>query len=103
MYKNSFNALPESIQSLIRHGISLVRPRKVVLFGSRARGDHRPNSDFDIAFSNLGKPEMWTRFKAGAEEEPFTLYNTDLVIFEEMNSAYQANITSEGKTLYDAN
>ena len=27
---------------------SALRPERVILFGSRARGDHRPNSDFDL-------------------------------------------------------
>src|SRR5271157_5952616 len=27
---------------------SVANPRKIVLFGSRARGDHRPDSDIDL-------------------------------------------------------
>ena len=31
--------------------------RKVVLFGSRARGDNHPGSDYDIAFISAGIDE----------------------------------------------
>jgi uncharacterized protein len=28
--------------------VAALQPRKVILFGSRARGDHRPDSDYDL-------------------------------------------------------
>jgi len=35
-------------QILIERVVAAVHPEKIILFGSRARGDHRPDSDFDI-------------------------------------------------------
>ena len=42
--------LPPSIRQLIDYGIKTVDPDRVILFGSRARGDARENSDYDLAF-----------------------------------------------------
>ncbi|MEA3496016.1 MAG: nucleotidyltransferase domain-containing protein [Bacteroidota bacterium] len=37
------------ISQLIRHYINAIDPKaEVILYGSRARGDERPNSDWDI-------------------------------------------------------
>jgi uncharacterized protein len=35
------------------------RLERIVLFGSRARGDHRPDSDYDIAVFIRGDWELW--------------------------------------------
>ena len=43
--------------------------RKLVLFGSRARGDNRPRSDIDLAV--FGMPEeQQTRFWHGRSADP---------------------------------
>jgi uncharacterized protein len=36
------------IQDIIRRVVDATQPQKVILFGSRARGDFRPDSDFDL-------------------------------------------------------
>jgi len=35
-------------QDLIRRIVETAQPEKIILFGSRARGDARPDSDFDV-------------------------------------------------------
>ena len=45
-----------------------VAPARVILFGSRARGDHRPDSDIDLLVistnGNTAGPELGARFAA---------------------------------------
>ncbi|MEX2153851.1 MAG: HEPN domain-containing protein [Gemmatimonadaceae bacterium] len=42
--------------------VGRVHPRRIVLFGSRARGDARPDSDYDIMVEEEREPEdEWTR------------------------------------------
>jgi predicted nucleotidyltransferase len=36
------------IRDIVRRIVDTVQPEKVILFGSQARGDARPNSDFDL-------------------------------------------------------
>ena len=38
----------QAIQEMIRRIVSGFHPRKIILFGSRARGDARPDSDVDL-------------------------------------------------------
>lgn len=35
-------------REVVRRIVGVVDPDKVIIFGSRARGDHRPDSDLDI-------------------------------------------------------
>jgi len=51
--------LPPSIRRLIDYGIQTVAPDRVILFGSRARGDAREDSDFDLAFDFLPERQLY--------------------------------------------
>lgn len=74
--------------------------RRLVLFGSRARGDDRYNSDIDLAV--YGMPESRrAEFWLDCEELP-TLLKFDIVhITEGMDPAFLANIERDGVTLMD--
>ncbi len=99
-FTQTFDILPQSIQRIVQYGISTVKPEKIILFGSRARGDHAGVSDFDIAFCGKISFDAWVRFKTDVEEKPFSLYETDLVHFEKMSVAYQRSIEEDGVLLY---
>jgi predicted nucleotidyltransferase len=43
------------------------RLERVVLFGSRARGDHRPDSDYDIAVFIHDPGDLWDELGVLAE------------------------------------
>ena len=48
----------ELIKEIVRRIVEAAHPQKIVLFGSRARGDHRPDSDIDLLViqrSNLAR------------------------------------------------
>jgi predicted nucleotidyltransferase len=38
----------QMMDEIVRRIVSVVQPEKIVLFGSRARGDARPSSDLDL-------------------------------------------------------
>ena len=73
---------------------------KLLLFGSRARGDHRPTSDIDLAI--YGMPaEQRSLFWWEAEELP-TLLKFDLVhVTPGLDPALLDNIQRDGVTLYE--
>ena len=41
-------AYPAGLQTVVRQVVDLVHPLRVILFGSQARGDARPESDWDL-------------------------------------------------------
>ncbi len=100
-YTEIFNSLPDSVQKVIKSLIEQVGPQKIILFGSRARGDHRENSDFDIAVMGRKNSEReWNEALTMIEETPITLHPIDIVEFEKLSDEYQSNIREEGKILY---
>ena len=103
IFSTLFESLPESVQKVVREVAHVAKPKKIILFGSRARGDARQNSDFDIAVSERScSADEWNRFVVNLEQEALTLYKIDLVELEKLGDDYQKNISTEGKTLYES-
>lgn len=72
--------------------------KRLVLFGSRARGDNRNNSDIDLAVYGMPEDSRAT-FWMECEELP-TLLKFDIVhIAADMNPAFLANIEKDGVEL----
>ena len=91
-----------SIQNVIRHGISLLSPRSIILFGSRARGDAHKFSDYDLAFDfEDDKKDQWTRFVLDVEELPLTLQHVDLVDLKTAPKELAKRIRQDGIVIYD--
>ena len=74
--------------------------KRLVLFGSRARGDNRPNSDVDLAVYGMpedNRAELWMC----CEELP-TLLKFDIVHTQDsMEPVFLANIERDGVELMD--
>lgn len=72
--------------------------QKVILFGSRARGDFKPRSDIDLAFQGGNT----NHFILAVEEETSTLLQFDII---DLNSPVQSelleSIKREGITIYE--
>ncbi len=101
-YTPHFYHLPASVQTVVQLLAHELQPKSVVLFGSRARGKHRPNSDFDLCV--VGRTQSDQHFHqllSRIDEDPLSLYALDIVEFEKLNRNYQQQIQAEGITLYD--
>ncbi len=71
---------------------------RVILFGSRARGDYQRVSDIDLAVS--GKDVV--RFALDVEEETSTLLKFDIVDLKgPVQEELLDSIASEGRILYE--
>lgn len=77
------------------------RAQRLVLFGSRARGDNKECSDIDLAVYGMPRSER-AAFWLDAEELP-TLLKLDIVhITPGMDPKFLQNIEKDGVTLYAA-
>jgi uncharacterized protein len=94
-----FAKLPTTLQKFIDYLIQSLNVTKIVLFGSRARGTARDNSDYDFAIW-LKERSKWPELIATAEEQNFTLLPCDFVIYNELPLEYKKNIDREGLLIY---
>jgi len=92
--------LPRSINRIIDRGIRELAPEQILIFGSRARGDHHDKSDFDLAFFGVSNKRAWQEFSADMIYEPPTLFRLDVVRFETVPPELQASILRDGKVIY---
>ncbi len=84
--------------SEIRHFAEIYQVKKVLLFGSRARGDFRRTSDIDLAVSGGD----FNRFALDVDEETSTLLEYDIVNLDaEMQDELRESIEKEGRILYE--
>jgi len=99
MENSSF--VPARLNSLICRLAELSYVDKIILFGSRARGDAQPRSDIDLAVSAPGATaQQWMQLLDLVQEAP-TLLAIDLIRYEEAGEELKMKIRQEGKVLYD--
>ena len=72
--------------------------KKVILFGSRARGNFKEKSDIDLAVQGGD----FIRFMLDVNEETSTLLSFDIInLDEEIMSELRESIEKEGKVIYE--
>ncbi len=71
---------------------------RVLLFGSRARGDADDRSDFDLAIETE-HPERLPELSALFREHPLTLVSFDVVDLPAAQPHFKARILSEAKDI----
>ena len=77
------------------------RVPKLVLFGSRARGDHHARSEYDFAVWGC-TPQQRAQFSDAVENDLDSLYSVDLVfVSEHTDAALFQNIEKNGICLLD--
>lgn len=71
---------------------------KVILFGSRARGDYKERSDLDLAFRGGSS----SRFILDVDEKTSTLLEFDIIDLDKpLDEALRESIDREGILLYE--
>jgi len=100
---------PTLIEQIVNHIVAVADPKKVVLFGSYARGEARPTSDLDllvIADSALPRHRRSATLYGALSK---ILLPMDIVVFtpkevQEWSGVRQAFVTTavrEGRVLYE--
>jgi predicted nucleotidyltransferase len=76
---------------------------RLLVFGSRARGDARERSDFDLAVVAPGMPRSaWSRFALDVEDDIPTLCGVDLLLLDDTISLpLRTRIQDEGVVIYE--
>jgi predicted nucleotidyltransferase len=75
---------------------------RILLFGSRARGDAEPTSDFDFAIDAGSKIPLDVIARIEDEiEELHTLKSIDIVDLNRVNPAFKTIILKTGVSIYD--
>ncbi|HIZ24928.1 MAG TPA: nucleotidyltransferase domain-containing protein [Candidatus Gallimonas intestinigallinarum] len=75
---------------------------RAVLFGSRARGDHREQSDYDVAIYGALPTSDKTALRIFCAEDLPTLHKVDLIFMSEQDGTPIAeSIQREGIIFYD--
>jgi len=77
--------------------------KKLILFGSRARGDFKEASDYDFAFIwHDGHGLAWPEFTSRLHEKNPRLNTLDLIRLDKVSDEFKSRILSEGQLLYEA-
>ena len=86
----------EGLRELLQEADRALDLGRVYLFGSRARGDARENSDVDLAFEHASSPADWADFVNSAQEQAMTLLDLDLVDLARASAELRERVMKEG-------
>lgn len=93
--------LHPAIRQIAQRASEFASVERVILFGSRARRQHDPRADIDLAIEcPTASAGEWARIWALVDDAP-TLLAIDLVRFEEAPAPLRGEIERHGVTLYD--
>lgn len=89
---------------ILKNSLSILRkeldPKRIVLFGSRAKGVAGKGSDFDLAVDCREPNSSMTRYLRDKLEEKSGLYHIDLVFLPSVSRDFRNLILHTGKIVY---
>jgi len=99
----------ELVREIVRRIVDTAQPDKVIMFGSHARGDARPNSDVDVL---VIKPSDEPRYRRSVplyvaladlpvEVEVMVYTPEEVAEWSEVPQAFVTTAVREGKTIYE--
>jgi uncharacterized protein len=94
----SFGLSKSVIDEIVRVIRSHGRPSRIILFGSRTRGDFDERSDIDLAVDGGVDPLLARGY---LEEEVRTLRKFDVVHISDLGPEMLRSVNDEGVILYD--
>jgi predicted nucleotidyltransferase len=93
--------VPPALDAIVQRLAAQPEVVRVILFGSRARGDSGPRSDIDLAIEAPNATRrQWLDWEARIEAGD-TLLRIDVLRWDEASSAMRQRIAAEGQVLYD--
>lgn len=97
------------INEITRRIVEVFDPERVVIFGSRARGDHRPDSDVDVFVEMETKLKMYDRMRAVYDAFGLHPWAMDVIVYtpaevqeqRRYRNSILRTIEAEGKIVYE--
>jgi len=97
-------------RSIVERIVNFRKPKRVILFGSRSRGNAREDSDVDLCvlYEQLGKPNVDIMEELYLDLFEHMAHPVDLVVYEESSfmdrskrpNSFESIIDAEGITVY---
>ncbi len=100
---------PNIVRDIVRRIVDAAQPEKVILFGSRARGDARPNSDYDLLVIKASDEPRYRRSVAlyialadlPVEVELMVYTPEEVAEWSNVPQAFVTTAVREGTTIYE--
>jgi len=97
------------IDDIVRRIVETAQPDKIILFGSRARGDARPDSDFDVLVIKESSEPRYRRSvplyvalaDLPAEVEVMVYTPEEIDEWRQVSQAFVTTAVREGTTIYE--
>ncbi|MGO9269616.1 MAG: nucleotidyltransferase domain-containing protein [Terriglobia bacterium] len=97
------------IGDIVRRIVETAQPEKIILFGSRARGDARPNSDFDVLVIKESSEPRYRRSvplyvalaDVPSEVEVIVYTPEEIDEWKQVSQAFVTTAVREGTTIYE--
>lgn len=92
-------------KDVLKSTIKIIRdnldPKKIILFGSRTKGNSKYYSDFDLAVETQ-RPDLRTRRIINEKiEKASGLYSVDLIYLNSVEENFKKLILKTGKIIYE--
>ncbi len=81
--------------------IDALNPVRIYLFGSRASGDYKFNSDYDIAVEGTNASFRTIRKAKAQLDETLGIFSFDLIQLEEVSREFAQIVKEKGKLIYE--
>jgi len=78
-----------------------LEPERILLFGSRATGNHTQHSDFDIAVEGAKATFRELRKTKEQLDHDLGIYSCDLIELEKTSEDFRALIKQQGTPIYE--
>ena len=92
-------------QELINTIINIVRehlhPKRIILFGSRAKGKEKEYSDFDIAVEGVEMDIRKERLLKEALDEKMGIYTVEVIDLDKVDEGFKKLVLKTGKSIYE--
>jgi predicted nucleotidyltransferase len=92
----------EKLEKIVKVLSENLKPKKIILFGSRAKGNNCNGSDIDLCV--VGAKELDKRNLRKLKEkidDISGLYSVDLIFYEKIDEEFKKIILETGKVIYE--